>query len=72
MMQFPWSVRTVTFITNERLFNSLFSCIFHGSAFFLQLNDLLGGVILSHRFLVALSAQIRYTRTILLGFCIDS
>jgi hypothetical protein len=70
-MQLSWSFGTVAFVTNERLFNSQFPCIFHGSAFFLQLNDLLGGVVLSHRFLVAFSTQIRYTRAVLLGFCID-
>jgi len=35
-------------------------------------NYLLRVVITQHRFLVAFSAQIRHTRTIILGFCVDS
>ncbi len=71
-LRFPWPVGTVTFFVHKRLLHSLFPCTFNCSVLFLQLNNLLRCVITQHRFLVALSAQIRHTRTILLCFSVDS
>lgn len=70
IFSFPKPWRTITFNFWACLLFPLL-CAFYGSTFFFQHNDLLRGIVSSDCLFVSLSANVRNSRAVFLGFRIN-